>query len=196
MKVLFLGPAEKFQIELIKFLKNNMCTVCRYSKNLNGTNLDYQQYDFLISYGYRYIISGKILNHFLNRAINLHISFLPWNKGADPNLWSILDDTPKGVTIHYIDEGIDTGKILFQKEIVFKEDDTLKITYDKLNSLIVDLFKSNWHLIKDNSTKPIKQYGRGSYHRKSDKFLYEKLLVNNWNTKIINLIGKGKNVKN
>ena len=54
------------------------------------------------------------------RAINLHISYLPWNRGADPNLWSAVG-MPKGVTIHYINDGFDTGDILFQKAILFVE---------------------------------------------------------------------------
>ena len=44
------------------------------------------------------------------------MSYLPWNRGADPNFWSILEDTPKGVTIHIMDESIDTGDILYQKD--------------------------------------------------------------------------------
>lgn len=46
--------------------------------------------------------------------MNLHISYLPWNKGADPNFWSCIDGTPAGVTLHHIDAGVDTGDIIAQ----------------------------------------------------------------------------------
>ncbi|MCL0081308.1 hypothetical protein M1N64_03665 [Peptococcaceae bacterium] len=49
------------------------------------------------------------MDKFQGRAINLHISFLPWNRGADPNFWSFIENAPVGVSIHYLDEGIDTG---------------------------------------------------------------------------------------
>jgi methionyl-tRNA formyltransferase len=194
VKLLFLGPAQTYQLELIHFLKNNKCSVTRYNKKLNDANGDYENYNLLISYGYRFIISEKILSLFLNRAINLHISYLPWNKGADPNLWSFLDDTPKGVTIHQINKGIDTGHIFFQEKIIFNKNDTLKTSYDKLNKLIIDLFKTNWPLIKNNKANLFKQSFEGTYHRKRDKKKFENLLDNKWDTKVTNLIGKGKNV--
>ncbi|HUX61123.1 MAG TPA: formyltransferase family protein, partial [Ignavibacteriaceae bacterium] len=62
-----------------------------------------QDKDFIVSYGYRNIIGKPVLDKFQGRAINLHISYLPWNRGADPNLWSFFDNTPKGVTIHFLD---------------------------------------------------------------------------------------------
>ena len=46
------------------------------------------------------------------------MSFLPYNRGSHPNFWSFIDDTPKGITIHEIDEGADTGNIVFQKKIL------------------------------------------------------------------------------
>lgn len=49
--------------------------------------------------------------------INTHPSYLPFNRGKYPYYWSIVDGTPFGVTIHKIDAGIDTGAILWRKEI-------------------------------------------------------------------------------
>ena len=61
-----------------------------------------------ISYNYHYIIPKQIFDEFKNKFINLHISYLPYNRGAYPNVWGFIDNTPKGVSIHLIDEGIDT----------------------------------------------------------------------------------------
>jgi len=54
--------------------------------------------DFIISYGYRHIITPDIIDAMSDkvrgdRIINLHISYLPYNRGSDPNLWSWLNDT-------------------------------------------------------------------------------------------------------
>jgi methionyl-tRNA formyltransferase len=70
--------------------------------------------DFVVSFGYRHIISARYINALHGRLINIHISLLPWNRGADPNFWSWFDRTPKGVTIHAIDAGVDTGDVLAQ----------------------------------------------------------------------------------
>ena len=152
------------------------------------------KYDFLISFGYRYIIREEVLTLFKEKAINLHISYLPWNKGSDPNLWSILENTPKGVTIHRLDRGLDTGEILCQKEISFNDDDTLKSSYEKLQTGLVELFKENWGNIKYKKAISVKQKITGSYHKSSDKNSYLKLLTNGWDTKIKNLEGKAINV--
>ena len=44
---------------------------------------------------------------------------MPYNRGSHPNFWSFVENTPAGVTIHEVDEGVDTGKIINQKQIVF-----------------------------------------------------------------------------
>ena len=47
-------------------------------------------FDFIVSYGYRHILSKNILDLLPNKIINLHISYLPYNRGADPNFWSFM----------------------------------------------------------------------------------------------------------
>src|SRR5262245_52248233 len=86
--------------------------------------------DFLISYGHRLRVLTPVLKQFEGRAFNLHIGMLPHNRGADPNFWSWFDDSPKGVTIHLMDGGIDTGPIVEQRKVWrFTRNDTLATTY-------------------------------------------------------------------
>ena len=107
-------------------------------------------YDFIISFGYRHIIKKDIIDLFPDKIINMHISYLPYNKGADPNLWSYLENSPKGVTIHKIDAGLDTGDILLQKNVQDNIEDTLKTSYDRLINEIVSLFNENVDNILNN----------------------------------------------
>ncbi|PEU16886.1 formyltransferase family protein [Bacillus sp. AFS019443] len=148
--------------------------------------------DFIVSYGYRYIIPPSIVEKFNNKIINLHISYLPWNKGADPNLWSFLENTPKGITIHYVDNGLDTGDIIAQLKVPYKENDTLKTAYDRLCQKIERLFIENWGLIRSGTVMRKPQSPGGSYHRLNDKEKYLHLLTDGWNTPVKNIIGKGK----
>lgn len=125
--------------------------------------------DLVISYNYQYIIKEDVIDYMGDRIINMHISFLPWNKGSSPNIWSFIDDTPKGVTIHRLEKGLDRGKIIVQKEVHFDEDvETLATTYEKLNREIVNLFMENWEMIFEGKYSLTEQEGKGSYHRKSD----------------------------
>ena len=125
MNILLLGPYCK---DLIDSLSSFGDKVTRIEAPLITDSECLDNSDFIISYGYRHILKKDILDKFPNMAINLHISLLPWNRGADPNLWSFLEDSPKGVTIHYLDYGIDTGDILAQQKVDYIPEDTLRYT--------------------------------------------------------------------
>jgi methionyl-tRNA formyltransferase len=188
-RVLFLGPA---QSPLLAWLLDQGEDVVQRSTPLNADFITGGRFSFLVSYGYRHIIKKDILVRFPGRAINLHISYLPWNRGADPNFWSFVEDTPKGVSIHYLDEGIDTGDIIEQKEISFDmENETLATSYARLQQEIQELFKQNWRSIKEGSCNRKKQVGKGSMHRIKDIQAKEHLLINGWDTPVEALREKG-----
>ena len=61
------------------------------------------------------IFKSDILNCFPQGIINLHPSFLPYNKGKNSNVWPLVDGTPAGVTIHRLDESIDSWLSTFKQ---------------------------------------------------------------------------------
>jgi methionyl-tRNA formyltransferase len=155
MKILYLGPKSK----ILDFLQ--------YSNDVTQTEdiiEDISSYDWVISYGYRHILKKQHIKLAKNPIINLHASFLPYNRGSYPNYWSWVENTPKGVTIHAIDEGIDTGGIFIQKQIKFNDDETLSSSYNKLKIEIENLFIKNFNKILNGNLKLKKQKGRGTIH--------------------------------
>ena len=189
MNILLLGPYRK---DLIDFLSSLGDRVTNTEAPLAGDSECLFNSDFIVSYGYRHILKKDILDKFLNKAINFHISLLPWNRGADPNLWSFMEDTPKGVTIHYLDYGIDTGDILAQQEVKYVPEDTLRTSYERLSKTIKELFRRVWPNIRLGKQKSIFQPKGGSYHRLSDRVAFEYLLTKGWDTPVAGLIGKAK----
>lgn len=185
MKVLFLGPEDSPLHEFLKMVEEK---VIHASEPIDMKFVEEHAPDFIVSYGYRHIIKKDILSKYNRRAVNLHISYLPWNRGADPNFWSFIDNTPKGVTIHYLDEGVDTGDIIVQKEVKFLEDETLKSSYEKLQEEIQRLFKDNWGKIKSGKCNRIKQVGNGTCHRMKDKESLMFLLSDGWDTPVSKLL--------
>lgn len=185
--VLFLGFHNS---KIINFLQNIGDQVVSYEEKITADSHLIKQIDFIISYGYRHILKWDVLEKFQQRAINIHISLLPWNRGADPNIWSFLENTPKGVTIHYIDTGIDTGDILVQREVNFCMNETLRTSYEKLSNTAENLFKEYWVDIRDNNVKPCVQDVGGSFHLKKDRSRYDHLLFNGWDTQVSEIIGK------
>jgi methionyl-tRNA formyltransferase len=143
--------------------------------------------DFLVSYGYRHILRRPVLERFPGRAINLHVALLPWNRGADPNLWSFVDDTPKGVTIHHLDEGVDTGDIIVQRQVAMDADETLRSSYQKLQLAIEQLFHQHWPLIRAGRAPRLPQRGPGSSHRLRDREAILPALTLGWETPVLQL---------
>lgn len=146
----------------------------------------------LVSYGYRHIIRPEVLARFGARAVNLHVSMLPWNRGADPNLWSFLEDTPKGVSIHVLDEGLDTGPLLYQATVEMSDDDTLRTSYDRLCAAIEAAFMDVWPALRAGTISPRVQQGAGSAHRLRDKDRFTHLLEQGWDTPVAGLIGAAR----
>lgn len=186
MKIIFLGPYCK---EIFEHLSRFGDKVIRVEDKLSLKSAVLKDADFLISYRYRYLLEPDVVDKFTNKAINLHISFLPWNRGADPNLWSFLEDTPKGVTIHYMDRGIDTGDIVAQKKVGFSKGDTFRSTYERLTKELVCLFKDAWADIRNGKITPLIQSGNGSFHQSKDKEKYLHLLRKKWDTPVSDIIG-------
>ena len=168
-KILFLTNNLQ-ALDLYNWIKIQDNTECKLlQEKIHLTDFDKFKPDLIISYGYRYIIKKDVIENYQGKIINLHISYLPWNKGADPNIWSFLEDTKKGVTIHLIDENIDTGDILFQREVFFIEkNETLASSYNKLQDEIQKLFKENWKRIQKFNYKLTVQSLKGSIHYLKD----------------------------
>ena len=143
--------------------------------------------EFLVSYGYRHLIRDPVLGAFAGRIVNLHISWLPWNRGADPNLWSWIDDTPKGVTIHQIDAGLDTGPILAQEAVTFGAEETLASSYARLQESIEALFARTWPDLRAGRLTPRPQTGTGSSHTARDKDSLMARLPLGWATPVADL---------
>lgn len=147
---------------------------------------DLKGVDFLVSHGYRKLLRREVLDLLPPaQRINLHISLLPWNRGADPNFWAFFDNTPTGVTIHSIEEGLDTGAILLQREVLFREERTLKTTYERLQSEILSLLSENWSALRSGKIKLQQQPEGGSQHRMRDLEAHRSLMADlSWDTPV------------
>ncbi len=169
MKCLFLGYDKK-KTKLIDFLEKKKINIKIVRDELIIN--DIKEADLVISFGFQRIIKKEILSQLRRPAVNLHMSFLPHNRGSYPNFWSFVNDTPKGVTIHEIDGGADTGNIIFQKKYdidpALLEFSTFKKTYDFLFLELENLFIKNYESIIKNDYKSKKQLGKFTIHKDTD----------------------------
>ena len=159
-KILFLGYGQS-QTKLIDALIANNCIVDHTEEKIETI----KGYDCAVSHGYRHILKQNVIDGFDRPIFNLHISYLPYNRGAHPNFWSFYDNTPSGVTIHLVDSGIDTGQIVKQKYVNFQEsDDTFAKTYSALIENIENLFLEFLPSLLTDSWTAKKQRGIGTHH--------------------------------
>jgi methionyl-tRNA formyltransferase len=141
--------------------------------------------DFLVSFGYRHIIKSSVLRMFPLAAINLHISMLPHSRGAHPVFWSVVDKAPLGVTIHLIDDGLDTGNILYQREIRTDcQEHTFSSLYNAHCTEIVNLFSETWKYIRAKECAGWRQQGQPSLHKTRDLERWISCMPDAWETSI------------
>lgn len=188
MNILLLGPKRS---EIISFLESFGDEIRTTDKKIRSRSELIKWANYIISYGYTHIIRKDTIDLFSRRAINLHIAFLPWGRGSYPNLWSFLYDTPKGVTIHYLDEGVDTGDILVQEKIDSQADDTLRTSHDRLVVALEKLFYRSWFDIRSGLIEPVPQPSEFPEYRERDRDQFEHLLTHGWDTPVAGLTGMG-----
>ncbi|HET9284523.1 MAG TPA: methionyl-tRNA formyltransferase [Candidatus Angelobacter sp.] len=102
--------------------------------------------DAIIVVGYGRIIPPWMLELPRYGNINVHASLLPKYRGAAPIQWAIASgETVTGVTTMLLNEGLDTGDILLQKELPIGDDDTSVTLAPKLAELGADLLVETLH---------------------------------------------------
>jgi len=123
-------------------------------------------------------------------TFNLHASLLPQYRGAAPINWAIINgENFTGASTFFIDEKIDTGAMILQKETPIEQNDNVGSLHDRLMSLGAGLVIETLDLIKNNDVKTISQ--KESKDLKDAPKLTKENTRIDWNlsaTKIFNFI--------
>jgi methionyl-tRNA formyltransferase len=115
-----------------------------------------------------YLLRPEVIDLFPRGIVNLHTGLLPYNRGAFPNVWSLVDRTPAGVTLHYIDETIDGGDIVAQRAVAKEPTDTGETLYNRLEDAALGLFRDTWASLVDGTAAAVPQAEGGTFHRRAD----------------------------
>lgn len=103
--------------------------------------LELKKVDLVVLVGFMRILSASFIQKFKNKIINVHPALLPKYGGKnfmDANVHeAVLRNKEKetGMTIHFVDEGVDTGKIILQKTVPVSKGDTPETLKEKIQSL-------------------------------------------------------------
>lgn len=130
--------------------------------NINSDDFlnEIQKYncDLFVSMSFNQIFKSKIINMPSMKTINCHAGKLPFYRGRNILNWALInDETEFGITVHYIDKGIDTGDIVLQKLYPITDQDDyhslLEVAYTECANVLYDAVT----LIKEGKEKPIRQ---------------------------------------
>ena len=176
--------------------KNTYCKKGYISSKKFLNNIIKYNPDYIIVYGSS-IIKGEIISKFKNKIINIHLGLSPYYRGIGTNFFPFINFAPEyaGVTFMFLDEGIDTGKIIHQDRArIFLGDNIHSIG----NRLIYDMTKNVIKIIENCNkirfTKFVpKKYPRYFYKKKDyNDNLVGKIKLN-FNRKIIETYIEEKN---
>lgn len=121
-----------------------------------------------VSAFFGHLLRADVLELFDRGVVNVHPALLPWNRGAHPNVWSIVEGTPSGVTLHWVDEGLDTGPVVAQREVPVRPDDTARTLYLRLEDACAALVRDTWPALVAGTAGHREQEGEGSFHRAAE----------------------------
>lgn len=115
--------------------------------------------DLLISILGNQIFKKQIFDLAPNGCLNLHTALLPKYRGLMPTFWALKNDEKEtGVSVFYVDQGIDSGPIIFQEKVVIENKSleelilhTKKIGMDCIIKSVDLIFKNEVQIIENNS---------------------------------------------
>jgi len=169
---------------LKKYAKLNSIDYFKH-KDINSdefiSNIIKYKCDLFISMSFNQIFKSNIINLTKYKPINCHAGKLPFYRGRNILNWVLINDEKDfGITVHFIDKGIDTGDIILQKSFQITNQDNYKTLLEKAYVECANILYDAVLLFKKGNVKAYKQnklHKESSYYfkrKKGDEIL-------NWN---------------
>lgn len=143
--------AEQHQIPVFVFNVKEYASKEDYEKAILN-QLQQLNIELIILAGYMRLIGKTLLDAFENRIINIHPSLLPSFPGLNA-IGQALEAGVKvtGVTIHFVDAGMDTGPIIAQQAVIIEDDDTEEDLKEKIQQVEHELYPKTIQKVIENN---------------------------------------------
>jgi methionyl-tRNA formyltransferase len=131
-------------------------------KNVNTkaflSEVDQYDADIFVSMSFNQILKGEIINFAPKGFINCHAGALPYYRGRSPLNWVLINgEKTFGITVHFVDEGIDTGDIIEQRHYAIKLSDDYGTLLELARTECSEVLICALEKIKSNSYKLTQQ---------------------------------------
>ena len=126
----------------------------------------FDTFDLFISAHCKQIFPDELVDN--HRCINIHPGFNPYNRGWFPQVFSIINGLPAGVTIHEMDRLLDHGFIIYQKCVEIFSYDTSETVYKRILDTEIELLREHLSDLIDGNYKSVKAEREGNINYMSD----------------------------
>jgi phosphoribosylglycinamide formyltransferase-1 len=114
-------------------------------------NVQHHQPDLVVLAGFMKVLPANFVSALKGKLINIHPSLLPEFKGAHAVRDALAAGATKtGVTIHYVDEGVDTGEVIVQSEVLIQPNDNEAILHERIKLVEHELLASTIEQLAQN----------------------------------------------
>ena len=160
IKLLIVNVKNAYAIERAK--KHNIPHYLIESKNKKRSDFDLEmleilhenRIDIIVLAGFMRILSTHFVNKYKNKIINIHPSLLPLFPGAHAHRETIKAGVSEsGCTVHFVDDGVDTGPIIIQKSVTVNRNDTEETLANKILPLEHQIFPKALDLLTSQKLK-------------------------------------------
>jgi dTDP-4-amino-4,6-dideoxyglucose formyltransferase len=125
-----------------------------------------KKYDLILSMHCKQLFPPELVGKV--KCINLHPGLNPYNRGWYPQVFSIINKMPLGATLHEMDEEMDHGAIIEQKEISIDSWDTSHSAYLKVQKAEIEILEGQLIRILQNDYSKKKMRSEGNINLKKD----------------------------
>lgn len=117
----------------------------------------------------------ELADRFPRGIINLHTGLSPYTRGGNCNLWALVEGHPEwvGVTIHYIDPGIDSGDLILTRQVPLFEDDFFEKIHARAFGLGFDLMFEALRQLEEGRVERVPQWMEGRLYLRRTGYIYE-----------------------
>ena len=137
-----LEHAEVYEVDTFIVNLQQFSSRDQWAKTLLA-NVQHHQPDLVVLAGFMKILPANFVSALKGKLINIHPSLLPDFKGAHAVRDALASGATKtGVTIHYVDEGVDTGEIIVQSEVMINPGDTEQVLHERIKKVEHELLAS------------------------------------------------------
>lgn len=142
-----LKRAEKFNTECVVVDRKRFDSKALFEAEIRR-HLERKKIDYVVLAGFMRILSPEFVKSYRGKILNIHPSLLPDFPGghAIKEAWEAQVKST-GVTVHFVDEGVDTGPVILQREIPVEKKDTLESLEAKVHAVEYELYPEAINLV-------------------------------------------------